>query len=275
MIFTSAASAETLTAGKAYVVSSINVNASQTIQSGQSYSLVPQVIVATGNENYVGSVSTFTGCFNGKRYEAGTEKGNCLTSVINNLTSTSTTDALSAAKGKDLQDQINALKTALEEVKNNATFDVNDVYPVGSIYMSVSSTSPATLFGGTWEQLKDRFLLGAGNTYTNGSTGGSTTNNHTHNVTTSGTVQSHTLTINEIPSHSHYYGSDQDYGGYNGSGTFQRGGSNFRGNLSSSSTGGGGGHSHGFSGATVTSGGASDTNNMPPYLAVYMWKRTA
>ena len=46
------------------------------------------------------------------------------------------------------------------------------IYPVGSIYMSVNATSPASLFGGTWEQLKDRFLLAAGDTYAAGSTGG-------------------------------------------------------------------------------------------------------
>ena len=62
------------------------------------------------------------------------------------------------------------------------------IYPVGSIYLSVGTTSPATLFGGTWVQLKDRFLIGAGNNYSNGATGGET---------------SHTLTASELPSHSH------------------------------------------------------------------------
>lgn len=73
------------------------------------------------------------------------------------------------------------------------------IYPVGAIYMSVVSTSPATLFGGTWEQLKDRFLLGAGDTYTAGNTGGAASQSYTP----AGTVGSHTLTTNEIPSHSH------------------------------------------------------------------------
>lgn len=50
-----------------------------------------------------------------------------------------------------------------------------EIYPVGSIYMSVNSTSPASLFGGTWEQLQDRFLLGAGNSYALGNTGGNET----------------------------------------------------------------------------------------------------
>lgn len=49
------------------------------------------------------------------------------------------------------------------------------IYPIGSIYTSVNSTSPATLFGGTWQQLKDRFLICANNTYTAGSTGGAAT----------------------------------------------------------------------------------------------------
>ena len=66
--------------------------------------------------------------------------------------------------------------------------NVDFIYPIGSIYMSVNSTNPGTLFGGTWSQLKDRFLLGAGNTYTNGNTGGAATV---------------TLTVNRMPKHSH------------------------------------------------------------------------
>ena len=48
----------------------------------------------------------------------------------------------------------------------------NELYPVGSIYMSTEKTSPASMFGGTWEQIKDKFLLSAGDTYSAGSTGG-------------------------------------------------------------------------------------------------------
>ena len=39
---------------------------------------------------------------------------------------------------------------------------LNIIYPVGSIYMSTNSTNPSTLFGGTWKQIKDRFLLACG-----------------------------------------------------------------------------------------------------------------
>ena len=65
-------------------------------------------------------------------------------------------------------------------------------YPVGSIYMSVNATSPSVLFGGTWEQLKDTFLLSAGDTYANGSTGGASTV---------------TLTSDQMPGHTHSVGA--------------------------------------------------------------------
>ena len=57
---------------------------------------------------------------------------------------------------------------------------VDLIYPIGSIYISVNSVSPATLFGGTWEQIQDRFLLSAGSTYTAGNTGGVSENSHSH-----------------------------------------------------------------------------------------------
>lgn len=124
------------------------------------------------------------------------------------------------------------------------------VYPIGGIYMSVNSTSPASLFGGTWEQLQDRFLLGAGSAYSPGSTGGEA---------------EHTLTVSEMPSHYHdlkkiCWGgdkgasvtSDGDYLVYDGDSVSPPEGT-YIGNT-------GGGNPH---------------NNMPPYLAVYMWKRVS
>ena len=51
----------------------------------------------------------------------------------------------------------------------SAALTVDDIYPVGSIYMSVNATDPARLFGGTWERIKEKFLLGAGDTHTAGS----------------------------------------------------------------------------------------------------------
>ena len=122
---------------------------------------------------------------------------------------------------------------------------LNLIYPVGSIYMSVNSTSPATLFGGQWEQIKDRFLLSSGDTYKNGSTGGSAT---------------HTLTINEIPSHSHTLISNTPQGSSD--------------TISILSTLQGS-DENAFLRHSGYVGGSKAHNNMPPYLVVYMWKRTA
>ena len=85
---------------------------------------------------------------------------------------------------------------------------LNLVYPVGSIYWSSNNTNPGTLFGGTWTQIKDRFILAAGDYYSNGATGGAasvtlTVSNmpsHSHSFTPSGTVSSHHHTG---PSHTH------------------------------------------------------------------------
>ena len=68
---------------------------------------------------------------------------------------------------------------------------LSKVYPVGSIYISVDSTSPATLFGGTWVQLKDRFLLGVGDTYSS--------------VNATGGEATVTLTTSQITSHTHTF----------------------------------------------------------------------
>ena len=141
-------------------------------------------------------------------------------------------------------------------------------YPVGSIYISVNDTNPGTLFGGTWEQINDRFLLACGSTYSNGSTGGSAT--HTH------TTGNHILKTEEMPSHTHTeklpstwhfkyasggtngYASDCTTGAYAGT--------VYNSSYTTGSTGGGQPHNHGNTGSS---------NNMPPYLAVYVWKRTA
>lgn len=168
------------------------------------------------------------------------------------------------------------------------------IYPVGAIYLSVSNVNPSTLFGGTWEQISDVFLLGAGTTYGAGTTGGSATNSHTHSF-------SHTHSVPGV-SHSHNLG-DNGYAKLNLalSGTYlyakMNENTSFAENyymktsgkrtaVSNDTTSGvillGGrtenttpGNATTNSQSTATTGGASNINNMPPYLAVYMWKRTA
>ena len=126
------------------------------------------------------------------------------------------------------------------------------VYPVGSIYLSVSGTDPQTLFGGTWARLEDVFLLAAGAKHAAGSTGGE---------------ESHILTEPEIAPHKHAmaYGPESSasstgfpYGIAAGSATNSAGGRGYASNL-----------------GTFSAGGGQPHNNMPPYLAVYTWKRTA
>lgn len=159
------------------------------------------------------------------------------------------------------------------------------IYPVGSIYMSVNSTSPATLFGGTWQQIQDRFLLSAGSTYTAGDTGGEA---------------EHTLTLNESPAHTHTRGtmditgmircgSEYDKGnssydayGVSGAFFFRTGTDNEWGSTTSASSGNYDAvrnvnfkASKSWTGETDSKGGSQAHNNMPPYLVVYMWKRIA
>lgn len=117
-------------------------------------------------------------------------------------------------------------------------------WPVGSIYMSLNAASPASLFGGTWESIGGRFLLGADATYTAGSTGGEA---------------EHTLTVSEMPSHSHDWG-------VNGYTNPNAGEGNWQLSLSSAGT------EVMYTGAA---GGNQPHNNMPPYLAVYMWRRVS
>lgn len=157
--------------------------------------------------------------------------------------------------------------------------DWETIYPIGSIYMSTNTTSPATFLGGTWEQIKDRFLLCSGSTYSNGATGGSATHLHS--------TAEHTLTVSEMPKHKHTVTSRMhDDGTDNGSifnianwGNPASGGSHYilsiqtvAASLSSGSyvgatnTGGDGSHSH---------GNTSSSSNLPPYIAVTVWKRTA
>lgn len=157
---------------------------------------------------------------------------------------------------------------------------VDKIYPIGSIYMSVNTTNPSTLFGGTWEQIKDRFLLCSGDKYTNGLQGGEET---------------HQLNINEIPSHNHLVNINTSEGGYHahnlrrdmGGAEFGISGGGATGNAlhgtwtntniwpNSIGAAGNGSHIHNVNGYTSANGGNLAHNNMPPYLTVCVWKRVA
>ena len=140
------------------------------------------------------------------------------------------------------EDYTNFKETSKDWVKH-----ILDVYPVGSIYISYSHTSPATLFGGTWERISNRFLWGCDSTGTIGATGGESTV---------------TLTIDQIPSHNH----DQQVLAANSSGSTT-------GNCDYDSNSVGNAVEQGIT--TGASGGGGAHNNMPPYIQVSIWRRTA
>lgn len=130
-------------------------------------------------------------------------------------------------------------------------------HPIGSLYYSAESTEPSELFGGTWEQIKDTFILAAGDTYAAGSTGGEAT---------------HTLAENEMPNHGqHLYerpiGQGSATGRYLPSGALSSYGSTGRGWYSPA-------NGEYYPAGTKLGGGAAH-NNMPPYETYYCWKRTA
>lgn len=138
-----------------------------------------------------------------------------------------------------------AVKKAIAEAKLAA-------WPVGSIYITVSNTSPAALFGGTWERISERFLLGASSSYPAGGTGGEFT---------------HKLTQSELPNYS--------LSVTNGSNVIRSKTGNTADAYVQTQSGGWGIPNWESKTVTVASGGSGEAhNNMPPYLAVYMWKRT-
>lgn len=145
-------------------------------------------------------------------------------------------------------------------IKNNL---LNLIYPVGSIYISVNETNPENLFGGKWEQIsKGRYLMGMGSPDDNNTNcfGDLNNNNYYFYNGEMGGQYTHQLTTNEMPSHTHQqvvtvsssdqnntYNIDYNQWGY--------------GRLSNQGA------------YTNAAGGNQAHNNMPPYLAVYMWKR--
>lgn len=141
---------------------------------------------------------------------------------------------------------VNCFPTAngVFQLGDNAFLTAQGAYPVGSIYLSVNDTNPATLFGGTWERIGGRFLLGADDTYTAGSTGGEA---------------EHTLTIDEMPKHNHEIDNLNASGNATPYMTVQaQDNKGYGGNVQ-----------------TMFAGGGKPHNNLPPYLTVFMWKRVS
>lgn len=124
------------------------------------------------------------------------------------------------------------------------------IYPVGSIYMSVNSTNPANLFGGTWERIQDRFLLAAGSTYGAGNTGGSATHSHTLSDAAIALINHHD---------GKFWFAEKEGVSYVATGSGSASGAVVNVNQTA---------------AIPLRGGTDSGSTLPPYLAVYMWKRT-
>lgn len=171
------------------------------------------------------------------------------------------------------------------------------VYPIGSVYITLSPKNPEVLFGGKWEQIKGRFLLSADSSYKSGTTGGEA---------------SHILTVKEMPNHNHdgateksgahthtrgtmeitgeftaqeglWYGKNYNIGAFytNHLGKVDSGDSKsgsysntvcfeasrtWNGETSQAPN-----HQHNIK----AQGAGQAHNNMPPYLVTYMWQRVA
>lgn len=132
-----------------------------------------------------------------------------------------------------------------------------EIYPVGAVYISTNSTSPESLFGGTWEQIHGRFLLASGSPDANTDTRfGSITGGWVAGSGSTGGQDYHTLTVEEMPSHTHESQYVKGELGYAAAGMMGSTEANW--------------WSVDYIRAT---GGGQKHNNMPPYLAVNMWKR--
>lgn len=148
------------------------------------------------------------------------------------------------------------------------------VYPVGAIYLSAVSASPAVLFGGTWEAIEGRFLLGC---------------DEQRAALTSGGADSHRLTVAQLPSHTHRVlgyadaenvghdhtvpnirtGQSGEYGVYAETWGYGSGSRDLTTDFTDIT------HNHRVDITSQTAGSGAAFSLLPPYLAVYMWRRTA
>lgn len=148
------------------------------------------------------------------------------------------------------------------QLGDSAWLTAQGAYPVGAIYLSVTDVNPAALFGGTWERISQgRFLIGAGANAANttdywGSYAAGAENFPSGEM---GGEVTHTLTVDEMPSHTHperLEWSNTKAWGLTG-------------------TGQGANAVVDQGGSTEATGGGKPHNNLPPYLVVFMWKRVS
>ena len=163
-------------------------------------------------------------------------------------------------------DELYRAATDYSGINTRVTTLETQIYPVGSIYISINNTNPSTIFGGTWESFGEgRTLIGVGT----GTDSNSIQKVFVSNET--GGEYNHTLTVNEMPSHNHVQTSQVSNGGITP--VVNRnvsGGSNGDDSKAQSTW---------LTGkapiTTFNTGGSQSHNNIQPYITVFMWKRTA
>lgn len=131
----------------------------------------------------------------------------------------------------------------------NSKLLINTIYPIGSIYLSINSTNPSTLFGGTWERIaKGRTLVGVDENDNDGDF---------NTVSKTGGEKKHTLTVDEMPSHKHNLTWENNPYTRAAGIVPAAGGPN-----TSSAT-------------TASTGGDQPHNNLQPYYTCFIFVRTA
>ncbi len=193
------------------------------------------------NEEYDYIVDAFTQDGENTNLEVNNLNVECITSINNNFS-------------LDSEGNLVVKSITAEEGGVSQSAILNYVYPVGSIYMSVSNTNPNAVFGGTWEQIKDKFILSCGDTYANGATGGAAT---------------------------HVHGLSNGYAKFNPSAnvaytyakvvTTSSWADNTRQLVSNKATSFDTTNTRGVQ----LGGNSNSASTLPPYIAVYVWKRTA
>lgn len=211
------------------------------------------------------------------------------------------TSAIEFEQGSIVEHRVTAgslndiVTTLVDEIRNVPSI----IYPIGSIYMSLNSTEPSILFGGTWERLEEgRVLIGSNGNYPSGSVGGEFTHtlveeeipSHAHTGTTTASAGNHSHTRGTMNITGQFVSTDHVLYPSEAKGAFYANTASDLGDRDhqlhsgnpirfyfdasrtwTGSTSTAGNHSHSVT--VAASGGNREHNNMQPYLAVYMWKR--
>lgn len=159
------------------------------------------------------------------------------------------------------------------KTKNGTQLMTTVPYPVGAIYLSVDSTNPSKLFGGTWQQIaKGRTLVGVDTSQAEFNTVKKTGGNKTHSHS-QGSSGSTVLTVDQMPAHDHLfkYYQFQTYGGGTANGiAYNITNTTYVGQdiAGMQKTGGNKGHTH-------TNPNTNASSSLQPYYTCYIWLRTA